>query len=573
MALFRFYYPGLLLASLIMTTMYMFMWKKHDDVHITLFFTLAPMINLGYLFLSTAQTLNAALNAIKITYISCFVQMIIVLAIFGLCRIEVKRWVKLFFMIITTLTFLSTLTIGHNTWFYKDAALDQINGVTVVRKVYGPLHSVLYAVIILFFIIGVAAIIYSRLHKRQISRRVLNLLFLPQIVCMISFFGSRMLFPEIEVLPAAYCFAGLVYLLIVRRINLYDVTDIVIDSLVQEGDTGFITFDRNFNYLGSNETARKILPQLGNLAVDLSLGEDTEMEKMILPWLNQYVRDPGNAEANGHFYEKDGKIYLFTVGELPGKKSSRRGYRIVITDDTLDRAYINLLDGFNRDLKEQVAKKTADVVRMNDNMILGMAVMVESRDNSTGGHIRRTSDVVRMLVDALKKEGRDPDGYNLTEDFCKMLIKAAPMHDLGKIAVDDEILRKPGRFTPEEFEKMKAHAAEGARIVHEILKGTDDVAFHHLAENVAHYHHERWDGSGYPMHLKGEQIPPEARIMAVADVYDALVSKRVYKDKMSFEQANSIIMNGMGSQFDPALKEAYLAARPALEAYYSSLEG
>ena len=120
---------------------------------------------------------------------------------------------------------------------------------------------------------------------------------------------------------------------------------------------------------------------------------------------------------------------------------------------------------------------------------------------------------------------------------------------------------------------MKAHAAEGARIVHEILKGTDDVAFHHLAENVAHYHHERWDGSGYPMHLKGEQIPPEARIMAVADVYDALVSKRVYKDKMSFEQANSIIMDGMGSQFDSALKEAYLAARPALEAYYSSLEG
>ena len=153
-----------------------------------------------------------------------------------------------------------------------------------------------------------------------------------------------------------------------------------------------------------------------------------------------------------------------------------------------------------------------------------------------------------------------------------MLIKAAPMHDLGKIAVDDEILRKPGRFTPEEFEKMKAHAAEGARIVHEILKGTDDVVFHHLAENVAHYHHERWDGSGYPRHLKGTEIPPEARIMAVADVYDALVSKRVYKDKMSFEQANSIILEGMGSQFDPALKEAYLAARPALEAYYSNLE-
>jgi putative two-component system response regulator len=177
-----------------------------------------------------------------------------------------------------------------------------------------------------------------------------------------------------------------------------------------------------------------------------------------------------------------------------------------------------------------------------------------------------------MLVDTMRERHLVPEGYNLTDDFCRMLIKAAPMHDLGKIAVDDAVLRKPGRFTPEEYEKMKTHAAEGARIVHEILKDTSDDAFHHLAENVAHYHHERWDGKGYPEGLKGDAIPPEARIMAVADVYDALVSKRVYKDSMSFAQADSIMLEGMGSQFDPHLKDAYEAARPKLEAYYSSLE-
>ena len=101
---------------------------------------------------------------------------------------------------------------------------------------------------------------------------------------------------------------------------------------------------------------------------------------------------------------------------------------------------------------------------------------------------------------------------------------------------------------------------------------TDDDSFHLLAENVAHYHHERWDGSGYPDGLKGEEIPLEARIMAIADVYDALVSKRVYKDSMSFEQADSIILSGMGTQFDPGLKEYYISARPKLEAYYSSIE-
>ena len=145
------------------------------------------------------------------------------------------------------------------------------------------------------------------------------------------------------------------------------------------------------------------------------------------------------------------------------------------------------------------------------------------------------------------------------------------MHDLGKIAVDDDILRKPGRFTPEEFEKMKAHAAEGAKVIHEILLHTDDDSFKKVAENVAHYHHERWDGSGYPEKLAGEQIPIEARIMAIADVYDALVSKRVYKEAFYFARADKIIMEGMGSQFDPRLQSVYEKARPKLEAYYASL--
>jgi putative two-component system response regulator len=196
-----------------------------------------------------------------------------------------------------------------------------------------------------------------------------------------------------------------------------------------------------------------------------------------------------------------------------------------------------------------------------------MATMVESRDNSTGGHIRRTSELVRILVGKINE---DPD-VSLPAEFCRNIVKAAPMHDLGKIAVDDAVLRKPGRFTPEEFEKMKAHAAEGARIVHEILKDTDDNDFHILAENVAHYHHERWDGSGYPEGLKGEEIPLEARIMAIADVYDALVSKRVYKESMSFEQADSIIMEGMGKHFDKQLEPYYIAARPEFESYYRSL--
>ena len=224
-----------------------------------------------------------------------------------------------------------------------------------------------------------------------------------------------------------------------------------------------------------------------------------------------------------------------------------------------------MIDKYNTDLQKDVAIKTERLMEMHNNLIMGMAMMVESRDNSTGGHIRRTSEGVRILIEEMKKDEK----LNLSDSFCKNIIKAAPMHDLGKISVDDAVLRKAGAFTTEEREKMKKHSAEGARIVHEILKDTDDEQFRRIAENVAHYHHERVDGTGYPDGLKGNEIPLEAKIMAIADVYDALVSKRVYKEKYSFEKANEIILEGMGTQFDSSLQKYYESARPKLEAFYS----
>lgn len=207
-------------------------------------------------------------------------------------------------------------------------------------------------------------------------------------------------------------------------------------------------------------------------------------------------------------------------------------------------------------------------VALQDKLVIGMATMVEGRDNSTGGHIKRTSDIVRFLVEEMMK-----DPYlDLNHLFYQSLIKAAPMHDLGKITIDDIVLRKPGKFTPEEYEIMKTHSPEGAKILKQILINVTDKTFEGVAINVAHYHHERWDGKGYPNGLKGEEIPLEARIMAIADVYDALVSKRVYKDEFSFEDAYKIIMDNMGKQFDPGLEKYFARAREKIEAYYLDIK-
>ena len=207
-------------------------------------------------------------------------------------------------------------------------------------------------------------------------------------------------------------------------------------------------------------------------------------------------------------------------------------------------------------------------VALQDKLVLGMATMVEGRDNSTGGHIKRTSDIVRFLVEEMMK---DPT-IDLNTTFYQSLIKAAPMHDLGKITIDDNILRKPGKFTPEEYQVMKTHSAAGSVILAQILKDVTDKNFEAVAINVAHFHHERWDGKGYPQGLKGEEIPLEARVMAIADVYDALVSKRVYKDEFSFDEAYNIIIENMGKQFDPGLEKHFVRARAKIENYYLEIK-
>ncbi|MGN1106234.1 MAG: HD domain-containing phosphohydrolase, partial [Huintestinicola sp.] len=224
------------------------------------------------------------------------------------------------------------------------------------------------------------------------------------------------------------------------------------------------------------------------------------------------------------------------------------------------------LEALRQDLEGQLEARTIHIKYIQEMMVIGMATMVESRDLSTGGHIKRTSMVVRIFAERLAKEQE-----LLKKSFLDMVIRAAPMHDLGKIAVDDRILRKQGRFTPEEYAEMKKHSDEGSRIVKQILEGVEEASFVEIASNVAHYHHEKWDGSGYPDGLCGEKIPVEARIMALADVFDALVSKRCYKESYSYDKAFSIIEDSIGTHFDPNLGRIFLQCRPELEALYDSV--
>ena len=555
------YYGSMLVLSVILSIIYAVMWHKHFDVHLTIIFILIPIINLAYFLYGRADSLDTTLLTIKITYLGGYLILIIMLSVLELCHIKLKRWMVVTLFVINTVIYASVLTIGRYPFFYKNIFYENVDGVVTYHKEYGFMRTAYNIMTITYFGIILAAIGYSYFKKKNISRNILYMLLLPIAVTIICFYAGNRFMNGVYLTPLSLVFAQIMYLFIVDRMCLYDISDSAIDSLVQHGDTGFISFDKKLNYLGCNETALRTFPELETLTVDRPADGSEVIKETALKWLSYFIEDETHDKF---YYTKDEHIYLVDINDL-FDGTRKRGYQFVITDDTQNQQYISLINSYNNDLKKEVAEKTKNIVEMHDKLIMGMAAMVESRDNSTGGHIRRTSDVVRILIDEIKKDNE----LHLSDEFCRDIIKAAPMHDLGKIAVDDAILRKPGRFTDEEFEIMKTHAAEGARVIHKILEGTDDINFHIIAENVAHYHHERWDGSGYPDGLKGEEIPLEARIMAVADVYDALVSKRVYKERMSFEKADAIIMDGMGKHFDKRLEKYYVSARSKLEKYYT----
>lgn len=220
--------------------------------------------------------------------------------------------------------------------------------------------------------------------------------------------------------------------------------------------------------------------------------------------------------------------------------------------------YLNLEDPALRELS-----------RYHSETVMAFANLIENRDSSTGGHVKRTSLYVELIAEELRDSGQ----YRgiLTKDYINNLVKAAPMHDIGKIAVPDAILQKPGKLTEEEFAVMKLHSEKGGRIIQETFQNLGSGEYREMAYDVARYHHEKWNGRGYPEGLKGEEIPLSARIMAVADVFDAVSEKRCYRDAMPLDKCFEIIGQGNGQDFDPLIVEAFMNIRDRVEQVYGEI--
>jgi putative two-component system response regulator len=209
-------------------------------------------------------------------------------------------------------------------------------------------------------------------------------------------------------------------------------------------------------------------------------------------------------------------------------------------------------------LEQEVARRTAEVTAIQDVTITALASLAETRDSDTGNHIRRTQHYVRVLAEQLRHHPRF--AAELDDRSIDMLFKLAPLHDIGKVGIPDRILLKRGKLTPAEFEIMKSHTTLGRDALSEAeAQLGKKVDFFRMAKEIAYSHQEKWDGSGYPEGLRGEAIPLSARLMALADVYDALISRRVYKEPLQDAEAVRIIQAGRGTHFDPDMVDAFVA--------------
>lgn len=554
--------------SVVMLILLILIGRKQNINNYIMIFVAVMISNYGYHSVSVATNLEAALVGQRLLNIGAiFAPVLLLFCAMRLCKIEAPKLMIYSLLIYSLVVAYFSFTIGITDDFYKSVYLSESHGYSILVKEYGKAH-ILYEIQVFGNVLAtLGVLVYSLIKKKNASHNLAIGFILIELLIVGMYAFNRITGFEIELYTVVYILAEVIILIFIRRIGMYEVSDSIANSLNENSNYGYIVVDSHMRYAASNKTAEMFLPEIKYQKVDRHFSP--EITPIVWEKFSEWMNDPDGKELNCYI-ESDERCVKCTARPLVhGMFEKRIGYIIELLDNTQHHKYMELMNNYNTDLEAEVDRQTKHISEMQDKIVLGMADMIENRDDNTGGHVRRTSFVVRFFIEELEKTG---DKYGFSPEFLENVAKAAPMHDLGKIAVDDRVLRKPGKYTAEEFEEMKTHSEKGAGIIIQILEGVEDEKFIEIARNVAYFHHEKWNGEGYPQRLMGENIPVEARIMALADVFDALVSKRCYKEKMSYDEAFKIIEDSLGSHFDPELGRLFLKCRDKLEAFYNSLE-
>ena len=535
--------------------------------------------NIGYFLLSCSRNLQEAVISNSLTYLGgVFLPLLIVYVLIDCSDSKIPMWFSITILLINIVIFLSTMVTDRFPVFYS--SLEFIKGApSPLVKTPGTIYYIRY--IVLAVEVGLAAFftILTYLGKRSASFRIMMIYSGSLLGVLLVYLARHIFSMKYDLIPFFYLVCTLVLDYVVARSTIYNVNLSVQEKIDELSTYGYLVFDKKYRFVGSNAVSEKFFPEIKNVRIDSKIIAKDYALKELLKWVVKNATESAAAKKTQGKFKREITIndkspserrYLETEMSFIhfGLDNHVSGYLVEITDITEQHNMIETMSWKGESLKREAEKQAKRAKSMQMSTILGMAAMIESRDNSTGGHINRTSECVALFVNRL----RQLEDYNMSESYWDAVINAAPLHDLGKITVDDAILRKPSGLTDDEYEQMKMHAENGAKIMSKVLEDVDDKEFVNVATNVAHYHHEKYNGTGYPDRLRGENIPFEARIMALADVFDALASRRYYKEPMSYDEAFEIIRQELGHHFDPHLGRIFISLKKDIILLYESFE-
>ena len=522
-----------------------------------------PIVILGYWLQYRILGLTAA--RVSISFITIGNTILPVMFLFVMMRflkLKAEPWVKLLaYGLAFFYQAIIWLMVDREVYYKEYSYVKTDSGYYAGRITEGPLRrfdSIFMLLVVLAFVI---IMIIGFVKKGGYTRGTLirNYIFLSLALGIYMF--EEFVHLNFSLRPYLYCLVEILLAVTYDKIHIHDISALMSAQQDIEQGRAYLALDFRRRFLCCNQSCYELIPELKSQRLDTLIEADGSRLSRLLGLIEEFKE---NKDARAEFQVED-KTYICEVSYFSIRKNAKNmGYLIYIRDATAEKRNLDILNNYNEVLSREVGSKVKHIRSIQRNLVMGMANMIENRDNNTGGHVKRTSDVIAFLVDEIIKQGKFPISEQIAED----IVRAAPMHDLGKLHIDSNILCKPARLTDEEFAIMKTHSVKSGEIVMILLKDIEEEHFVKTAYNIARFHHERWDGRGYPEGLVGGMIPLEARIMAVADVYDALVSKRCYKEPMSFEKAETIMCESMGTQFDPNMKQIFLACKDKLENYY-----
>lgn len=558
--------------------------REAKDYEVSLSFSFFTILtSLGYLgILQSAAVESALVFTTKLKYIGLFMQFIVFFMVYGYFKIKLPKWLYILYFASSVLILVMILNfnfkskplpgnpmswlgfMGH--WFFKNYHIQMRRGLIFLRSQSNWGYYLFLATMV--FYVGALAYLYVHVtvHKRILKTRDLTALFASLLIPTFCFLYERvfLLFTgqeSIPVVPFGIITSNILTIYLVAYRRFYNVNAMASDVFFDKMETPAIVINDTFRITNINRASQQLF----------SFTDKDVIGQRVMSAFPDYITRPFES-----LIAFEGELAESTIGTekalvsddnlvFVGNRTFQPKARRVMNKDQLigfvfSLDDVTLLHNYKSTLEDDVIKKTNQIRKMRDQMAFSFAFLAEHHDLSSKGHLTRTAYYTEAIARELLREGIYVE--TIDQEFIHTISRVAPLHDIGKIYVDEKILNKNGPLTPGERLQMESHTVRGADFLSSALKDSGDTLYSGMAHDIALYHHEWWNGAGYPSKISGSNIPICARIMAVADVFDALLSERPYKKAFTLAEAYDIIHYQSGTHFDPTVVAAFEAIKP-----------